>query len=159
MSRIQVEFVDAFVSGVKETFSAMVEVSVRRKDAWIKEGYTMYGEVSGVIGLSGPTTGTCAVSLPAEFARYAIGKMLCLPPDTAPANEEVRDGVGELINMIAGRAKTILSGSKYKFDINLPTIISGARHEVYQRKGTECLVILLETEAGACFTLEICVPV
>ncbi len=157
MASIAVEFIAPFIQATQETFETMVGFKVRRRDAWIKDGYTMYGEISGVIGLSGATAGTCAISMPLNMAVHAVGAMLdeSLEPDSSQG--VVRDGVGELINMIAGRAKALLSKTSYKFDITLPTIISGGRHEVFQRKGTHCLVLLFESETRERFTLEICV--
>ena len=157
MASIAVEFVAPFIQATQETFETMVGLTVRRRDAWVKDGYTVYGEISGVIGLSGATAGTCAISMPLSMAVHAVGAMLdeTLEPDSSQG--VVRDGVGELINMIAGRAKALLSKTPYKFDITLPTIVSGGRHEVFQRKGTRCLVLLFETETHARFSLEICV--
>lgn len=157
MSSIALEFVQPFVQATQETLETMAGVTVRRRDAWRKEGYTMYGEISSVIGLSGSTAGTCAVSMPLTLAAHVVGAMLGENLEANASQEVLRDGVGELINMIAGRAKSLLSKTSYKFDITLPTIISGGRHEVFQRRGTVCLVLLFEADTRERFTLEICV--
>lgn len=147
-----------FVDGAKETFETAARLLTRRVDLTLKSGYQMYGDISGVIGLSGPTAGTCALSLRAPLAVAAVRQMLMLPDEEQVSGGDVRDGVGELINMIAGRAKAILSTTRYKFDITLPTIISGRNHEFYQKKGTACVVVTFEAPAlGESFTVDICV--
>ena len=69
---------------------------------------------------------------------------------------EIRDGVGKMINMISGRAKAILSTTEYKFDITLPTIISGGGHELFQRVNSVCVVVLFETANHEEFALDVC---
>ena len=158
-SSLKIELIAPFIDATKEAFSTMVSMDLRRKDIFIKQGYEMYGDVSGVIGLSGTTTGTCALSLPAAFAQDAVRTMLMTPDDEILAESEVRDGVGELVNMIAGGAKTKLSSTQYKFNITLPTIISGGPHEVFHRSSTYCVVIVFENMKSQSLALEVCVAV
>ena len=46
---------------------------------------------------------------------------------------------------------------KYRFNITLPTIISGAGHELYQKSGTVCVVIPFQAEGGQGFSLDVCI--
>jgi chemotaxis protein CheX len=157
MPKLQIELITPFIDGARETFRAMASVQIRRKDVFLKRGHEMYGAYSGVIGLSGTTTGTCAVSLTAPLAELCVRRMLGLPEDAPVEAGDVRDGVGELVNMIAGRAKAILAESKYTFDITLPTIISGEKHELYLRRKADCVVVLFETDSDHTFALDVCV--
>lgn len=156
---LKIELIAPFIDATKETLATMVSMQVRRKEVFIKQGYEMYGDVSGVIGLSGATTGTCALSMPSTLAERAIRSMLMTPDDEVLAESEIRDGVGELINMIAGGAKTKLSSTMYKFNMTLPTIISGGKHEVFHRGGTYCVVIVFENAEQECFALDVCISV
>lgn len=156
---LKIELIAPFIDATKETLATMVSMRVRRKEVFIKQGYDMYGDVSGIIGLSGATTGTCALSMPAALAERAIRAMLMTPDDEVLAEAEIRDGVGELINMIAGGAKTKLSSTMYKFNMTLPTIISGGKHEVFHRGGTYCVVIVFENAERESFALDVCISV
>lgn len=156
---LKIELIAPFIDATKETLATMVSMQVRRKEVFIKQGYEMYGDVSGVIGLSGATTGTCALSMPVALAGRAIRSMLMTPDDEMLAESEIRDGVGELINMIAGGAKTKLSSTMYKFNMTLPTIISGGKHEVFHRGGTYCVVIVFENAERESFALDVCISV
>jgi chemotaxis protein CheX len=155
--QLKVELISPFVEGAKETFNIMANTKIRRKDLYIKTGFQMFGDVSGVIGLSGTTAGTCAISLPETFARKVVRQILGLEQDANLPDSDMRDGIGEMINMIAGCAKASLAGSQYKFNLTLPTIISGGKHEFFQRTGTYCVVILFETADKEEFTLDVCV--
>ncbi|MBI2425062.1 MAG: chemotaxis protein CheX [Candidatus Hydrogenedentes bacterium] len=157
MSEIKIELIAPFMDATKETLKTMANKTIRRKEVYLKKGYAMYGEVSGMIGLSGVTTGTCAISMPANLARHLVAEMLMIPnPDLVEAND-VRDGVGEFMNMIAGGAKTRLSSTRYKFDITLPTIISGGPHEMFHRTGTHCVVIVFAVDDLHAFALDVAV--
>ena len=157
MSQLHIELIAPFIDAARETFQTMAGIGVKRKDVYLKEGFDMYGDVSGVIGLSGVTTGTCAVSLPQPLAEKFVRKLLSLPEDSTPDDTDLSDAVGELVNMIAGRAKTILSSTQHTFNITLPTIISGGKHEIFIRKKNACVVILFETSEGELFALDVCV--
>lgn len=156
---LKIELITPFIEATKETFNTMLSLHVRRKEVFIKQDYQMFGDFSGVIGLSGTTTGTCALSLPADLAHRAVRAMLMIPQTEELPETDVRDGVGELINMIAGGAKARLSRTSYKFNITLPTIISGGLHEVFHRGGTYCVVIVFETAEREPFALDVCVSV
>ena len=157
MSQIKVELIVPFIKATHTVFKSMLGTEVRRKDVYIKKGYRMFGEVSGIIGLSGDTTGTCAISLPGPLAIRLVEKLMGEEIEHNFNNVVVRDGVGEFVNMIAGRAKSTLANSQYHFDITLPTLISGKDHEIFHRQGTDCVVVLFETADNTAFTLDLCV--
>lgn len=154
---LRIELIMPFIEATRDTFTTMLSTEIRRKEVYIKQNYEMYGDVSAVIGLSGTTTGTCALSLPQALAERLIRGMLMVPDSDSIAESDVHDGVGELINMIAGGAKTKLTQTQYRFNITLPTIISGGKHEVFYRGGAYCVVVLFETRSHEPFALDICV--
>ena len=124
--QINTKFIVPFIEAVHTTFEMMVHMKVHRKDAYIKKNYVMLGDISGIVGVSGKTAGTSAVSLPADLAVKCISAMMGGEEIPGGINDTiVHDGVGELINMIAGQAKTTLSSTPLRFEITLPTIISG----------------------------------
>lgn len=153
----KIELIAPFVDATKETFKTLAAMDLRRRAIYIKDGFEMYGEVSGVIGLSGTTTGTCSLSLQASLAEDMVRAMLMMPENEELPESDIRDGIGELINMIAGAAKTKLSTTRYKFNITLPTIISGGKHEIFHRNSTHCVVVVFENAQGKSLALEVCV--
>ena len=144
-----------FVEATHSTFELMVGMSISRKEVYIKKNYVMFGDISGVIGVSGKVCGTSAVTLPGPFAIECIGAMLGEEIESGLNDLVVHDGVGELINMIAGQAKTTLASTPYRIDCTLPTIISGRGHELYHRQGTYCVSTIFQTDAGDEFALDV----
>jgi chemotaxis protein CheX len=119
----------------------------------------MFGDISGSIGVSGNVCGIVSVSLPADFALDCICTLIQENDDDALSDAVVHDGIGELINMIAGGAKTTLSGTENAIDFTLPTIISGRGHEMYQKEGTCNTSIIFEADEGNEFSLDVCVQI
>ncbi len=155
---LKIEMIAPFIEGTKDTFSSVASMQVRRRDVYLKRDHAMFGEISAVIGLSGSTAGTCAVSMPTRLAVRVVRAMLMVPDDETISARDVRDGVGEIVNMVAGRAKAILSPTQYKFDLTLPTIITGTSHEFYRGKGAPCMVVLFDAvPGGESFALDISV--
>lgn len=76
--------------------------------------------IVAVMRLQRPIPGTLTLVLPPEVARRLAEAFL--PPGTAMTDEIVRDVAGELCNVIAGQAKTILKESPYHFKLTIPTV-------------------------------------
>ncbi len=57
-------------------------------------------------------------------------------------NDEIRDAVGEITNMISGDARRRLADLGLKFEAGIPTVISGKGHEIsHLSDGGPCIVI------------------
>jgi chemotaxis protein CheX len=151
---VNVEFINPFIDATRNVFSTMCGIDIERKKLFLKDDHKMLGDVSGVMGMSGSAHGSVVISLPEKLACYVVAKML----GEAPAdklNPEVCDGVGEVINMIAGQAKASLVKTKYHFNISIPSVVSGTGHEITHRKGTPNIVVLFEAE-GQDFAIQVC---
>lgn len=152
---INVEFINPFIEATKNVFKTMVGIDVERDKLYLKEDHKMFGDISGVMGLSGAATGSVVISLPSSLALTVVGSMLGeaagteITPDTC-------DAVGELINMISGQAKASLTKTKYHFQISIPTVVQGKGHEVTHKKGTPNIVVLFKTSDGDAFAIQVC---
>lgn len=156
MQNINLDFILPFIESAQTTFELMMNRKIKRKDVYVKKNFVMFGDISGVVGISGKMCGTSSVSLPAEFAVDVIGDMMGDEVSGGIGDMVVHDGVGEIINMVAGGAKTVLGTTPLKFQCTLPTIISGRGHELYHRGDTTSVSMIFETDRGEEFALDIC---
>ena len=69
------------------------------------------------------------LSFPAQTAAALAGRVLAEVAQ-APDDDLVRDCMGELANVIAGQAKTLLAETPYQLLLATPSILSGAGLEV-----------------------------
>ncbi len=120
---IQEALKDALREAVVDTFSATLTLSVEETDEKILPSADE-GIVSS-IGVTGKVEGNIAACLSSKAACLIVSKMLYM--DIEEVDSDVTDGVGELINMIAGGAKTKLGGAEgaYGFDISIPSTVMG----------------------------------
>ena len=151
---VNVEFINPFVDGCKNVFQTMCRMPIERRRLYLQEDHRMFGDVSGVMGLSGAAQGSVVVSLPKALACRAVAAMLGESPKTE-VDQDVCDGVGEIINMISGHAKAALVKTRYHFTISLPSVIVGRDHEIAHRRGVPNIAVIFAADGGE-FALQVC---
>ena len=82
--------------------------------------------MSGIIGLAGETTGAVVLSFSRQTAINIIS--IFSRKEYKALSNEVLDGVGELVNIIAGNAKKDLLD--FRIVISLPGVIVGNRYQI-----------------------------
>ena len=123
---MKAEHIDPFVRSTMAVFSTMCGCELTSGELSLKTSFRPQYEISGVIGLSGKLAGTVVVSLQKDMALYIAEALLGTRP--ADIDDDVIDAVGEMTNMIAGKAKGELEA--YDMSLSLPTVISGSGHKV-----------------------------
>jgi chemotaxis protein CheX len=126
---MKAELVNPFIESVQEIFSTMLGSEAKRGKVEITDAAENPGDLVALIGISGRATGTCALSLPVTTALNMIGQLMCT--EYTEANDEVTDGVAEVVNMVGGgaKAKMNVDGAK-PMDLSLPTVVSGDSYNV-----------------------------
>ena len=94
-------------------------------------------EISGIIGLSGKTSGTVVVSVDRNVAISATETMLGTRPESV--DTDVIDAIGEITNMIAGKAKSGLE--HLAMTLALPTVITGKNHVIRFGSGAQTICV------------------
>jgi chemotaxis protein CheX len=72
--------------------------------------------------VAGAYEGTMLLEIPVHIGRSIAGQMFGMEP-AAVSDAEVRDAVGELVNMIGGNVKALLPGPSF---ISLPAVAEGS---------------------------------
>lgn len=155
-TKIDARLVNPIVSATTDVLKTMANTEVRLKEVLAHKDYTPSGDVSAVIGIIGKEgEGMVALSFTQNLASLIVARLLGVTPDRV-STEDRNDGIGELVNMISGNAKTILSrNGACSYQLSLPTIISGIGHEVINRpRNTPYLVIVFEMD-GQIFHLQV----
>lgn len=107
------------------------------------------GYVSGIMGVVGELTGTIALSFEKGAAVKLVSNFLSM--DISEVDDDVADAVGELTNMVSGAAKKIFSDQDIKFNIAIPTVVSGENHTIHHVKELPCIVLPFEIPEGKFF--------
>jgi chemotaxis protein CheX len=148
--------VNAVVDSTLEVLRTMANTNVQLQSVTPQTDYSPKGDISSVIGINGEHgEGMLALSFSLNLATLLVSRLMGCEPATLASDDRV-DGIGEIVNMISGRAKTDLSaasGTTYR--LSLPSIILGAKHEIAGRpKNTPFLVLLFDAE-GETFSLQV----
>lgn len=152
--KIQQEFLKPFIDGVSTTLDTMANTTVKVESVkFAEEDDHFFGDVSGVMGLSGEHgEGFVGITFVETLAKTIVARILGID-ETELEDADIFDGVGEIVNMIAGSAKNSLLGSTYHFNLALPNVITGKRHEVGFRKDTPCWAATLTSEGCTVYLL------
>ena len=139
------EVAGPFLRAVEEAFEKMLGCSVSAGRVSERETPSPR-DLSVVVGFTGGRRGAVILSVGERTAcrlvsRFAGEQLEELSPT-------VYDGVGEILNIIAGRAKTALSREATGIEMSLPTIVMGREHEVHRLRDAPTLLLPFSSELG-----------
>lgn len=123
---MNVDYINPFLLSTVSVFTKMLSLELVREAPFVRTKDSPQYDVTGMIGLTGKTTGTVAVSLPGDFALAITERLLGERP--AEINPQVVDAIGEVTNMIAGAAKAKLES--LQLSLGLPTVIIGTSSRI-----------------------------
>jgi chemotaxis protein CheX len=105
------------------------------------------GDITVALRLRMATEGMLVLNFPARTAAALAGRVLAEVQEAM--NESlIRDCVGEIANVIAGQAKTLLAGTPHQMTFSLPQVVVGGRPEFGTEPGYGCTVVAFRSDAG-----------
>ena len=147
--------IDPFINSTLDVFKTMADSMAIKKDIFVKRNHTLYGDVSGVMGLSGDIEGNVAITFQNYLGYHLVAKMVdCDESELTP--EDVYDGIGEIINIISGAGKAVLNGAGNDISIAIPTVIIGYGHQVAHPRDVPVIVTIFEVDNQP-FAVQLCV--
>jgi len=147
---MDVSYVNPFVMSTIETLKKMLNIESTAGKLSLKDSAVHSYDITGVIGLSGEAQGSICLSFPQAIAFKAVSALLGMP--VTAMGDDVSDGIGELVNIVAGNAKQYLT--KYNLSISLPKVIIGKDHSVASITGIPTIVVPIVSSLGE-FAMEI----
>jgi chemotaxis protein CheX len=141
---MQVKYINPFLKASLNLFRDYLGINAAGKKPYLlADPYDLY-EVSGIIGLAGETIGAVVLSFSRETAIKIVSKLEDKPYKAL--GKEVIDGVGELINIIAGNAKQDLLD--FRIEISLPGVITGNTYRIHWPEGIPVVCIPFTSDFG-----------
>ncbi len=156
--RIQEDLLQVFASAAEEVLAISYgAIASRRESYWIAHNPRMMGEVTGWMRLGGSVRGVAAISLNWDLARTLAACLACMSPDELE-EIDILDGIGELVNQISGRARTLLSEQGSDLTIDLPELRTEVGQGMPPPTPDTCYAVVFEC-LGHRFALQFCVEV
>lgn len=144
---MKAEYINPFIDSVHNLFETMLAASVSRGTPDVTDGNGNPRDITALIGLSGTVKGTVALAFPVKTALNLVSRLLGMNIDTV--DDTVTDGLGELVNMVAGGAKAKFSELKGPpINLSLPTIVRGSSYTVNYPTGSMWLELPFESDLG-----------
>ncbi len=138
------EYMQPFVDSLKDFFQAHLGVDLILGMLTVNTDNRAPFEIAGVITFSGAVTGRAVIS----FSDEAAMAICTAYPKIDPLPEGVlEDCVGEIANVIVGRAKSALT--HHSIVISPPTVVRGTDFSIAPQRGAACLSIPCECALGA----------
>ena len=149
------EYLDPFIKNTCHILKTMAGLKVEFKKVYFSNAIRIFGDVSGIMGLSGNAEGTLVVTFYWDLAKMIIAKMMQTEESSIDA-ELIHDGVSEIINMISGSTKKEFVGTPYHFEISLPSVIVGPGHQIGYLQNTSVAVLIFQVGSQS-FALHVCI--
>lgn len=139
----KVEYMQPFVNSLKALFEEHLSGSIALGKLKLNPNNKSPFDIAGVITFTGSVIGRCVVSFPMQVAEQVCAAYLQIEPLPEGA---VQDCVGELANIIVGRAKSDLA--RHQIVISPPTVVFGDDFTITPQKGAACISIPCECQFG-----------
>jgi chemotaxis protein CheX len=154
MDEISEQLLRPFIEATQHTLSEMAENRPQLHSLYRKQGYRIFGDHSALLSLSGKSEGTLVISFGKETS-YELARRMLVPLGAQVNEELVQSCLAEVANIIAGQAKGKLAETEFRFNMSVPTVVSGKNHEIRYKPGLPCLVASFTGEMGE-FALQLC---
>lgn len=121
---MQVEYIKPFISSAQMIFEKEIHVNLERRSIVRRDDPSPTMPVSIVIGVSGAVSGQVVFSMDRDFA-YFVAEAMMINKSPSKVEQMVSSAVGEVANMITGRASMELAKDDELIGITPPAVFTG----------------------------------
>jgi chemotaxis protein CheX len=150
----EMSYLDSFIKNTRNVLQTTASVEAEFKEVYFTNDFRVFGDISGIIGLSGEAEGILGITFYWPLAKTIIAKMMDVSEEHINA-DLIHDGVAEIINMISGSTKKDFVGKPYHFEISLPSVVVGSGHQIGHAENTPIAVMIFEVSYQF-FALQLC---
>jgi len=135
---------------VENAFLQLFECRVKAGQHSIHAAYASRGDISGILGMvQDRVEATLVITLDSGTICQVLGRLY--GKEFSEINESVKQGVGELTNIIYAGMKKTLNEKGHKFRMSIPSVVVGRDHSVYNLHQGDTLVIPFTSDDGGFF--------
>jgi chemotaxis protein CheX len=143
---MKVEFVNPFLEAATEVLDAELGGEVQRGTLRLHKTAFTTDEVTAVVGVTGTLRGLVLYSMSQATALRIVSRVM--GQEFEEFDAIAQSGIGELGNVITGRASVLLSEAGFPSNITPPALVIG-EGTLITTLDLVRLVLPLETDAGA----------
>ena len=143
---MNVAFINPFIESTLRSLEMMASIKAEKAGLELKEDLVTTYDISSIIGLTGETSGSIIISVPAKLACRIASNMLM--EEVTALNQSVEDAIGEIGNIVVGDARRALIQEGYQLNISVPTVVVGTGHKISRSSSVPCIGIPFTTDFG-----------
>jgi chemotaxis protein CheX len=151
---MDVRFINPFLEGTISVIKTMAFVDPVPGKPYLKKDNLAKGDISGIIGLTGKVKGSLALSFSETCITRIVSNML--GEEMTSINDDIKDAVGEITNMVSGAARKKLEGMGFLVTAAIPTVVSGKDHSIVHVLGGPSIIIPFEIPDSGPFVVDVC---
>lgn len=136
---------EEIVKGTQDVFSTMLMVELESEQSLINQRIPLPSNLSSMIGLGGGIRGVLAIHCPATVAKAITSSFLGM--EVEELNEDVKDAIGEIANMVAGNLKVSFAGEGVDIELAIPTSVVGESFNVCGSAKAQRVIVPLKMNA------------
>lgn len=142
---MKAEFINPFLNAATQVLESELGSAPKRGSIGLQRSAYTSDEVTAVVGVTGAVQGMVMFSMAEATARGMVGVMM--GQEFPEFDALAQSGIGEIGNVITGRAAVLLSEAGFPSDLAPPMLIVG-RGTMLSTLDVQRLVIPLETQFG-----------
>ena len=142
---MKVEFVNPFIEAACEVLESELGGEAQRGEVRLQKSAITTDEVTALVGVTGTVSGLVLYSMSLATAVALASRMM--GQEFQELDALAQSGIGELGNVITGRAGVLLSEAGYPSNITPPALVVGSGTMV-TALDLNRLVFTLQTEVG-----------
>ncbi len=146
MKELKKDLHGAIISTTQEIFSTMVLLDIDEIDAGAFLSGAAEVNLSSMLGFGGDIKGALELHFPGAVAIGITSRFL--GTNVTQLDEDVKDAMGELANMIAGGLKTFFSERNIKAELAIPSTVTGKAYGTRSIPGVDRLQVYFACSAG-----------
>ncbi len=141
-----------FINATLNILETMAFIKPEAEKPYLKNDNVAKGDISGVVGFAGETNATVFITFDESCIVKVVSNMF--GEQLNEINDDIKDAVGELTNMISGQARKELEEIGKVFHGAIPSVVTGKNHELMPMTKGPKVAIPFKTDFGK-FTIEV----
>lgn len=130
----------------QEIFQSMLMMEASPGQALTERANSFVNSVTAIVGIAGTNKGMLAIHIPEPTALVITSSFLMM--EVTEVDDDVKDAIGELANMVAGSIKADLTEQGQDFKLSIPSVVCGAEYEIDCLTDSDGVSMPFSIEAG-----------
>ena len=143
---MKVEYVNPFIESASSVLEEIAALKSTRGKLTLKDPNKPFRDVCAILGVIGTVHGQVIYGFDETTARSVVSRMM-MGAEVTEFDEMARSALGELGNIITGKASVNLESAGFPIEISPPTLVMAQNVRISSLK-IPMIVVPLETEVG-----------